>query len=110
MNRPGSKQRPWKRQPQEAVVVASRSRDPFYHSSRWTKESRIFRQQYPLCVKCQEKGFIVASEVTDHIIPKDICSDPWDRSNWQALCKKCNDLKSSEDKKQIQIHRKTYRK
>jgi hypothetical protein len=45
--------------------------------------------------------------VVDHRIPKEICEDPWDKKNWDALCKKCNDLKSAEDKKIIQEYRKT---
>jgi len=37
--------------------------------------------------------------VVDHIIPKDICQDPWDHSNWQGLCRKCHAIKSAIDKK-----------
>jgi 5-methylcytosine-specific restriction endonuclease McrA len=54
-------------------------------------------------------GLVVASEVTDHIIPKDACEDPWDQSNWQPLCKKHNMLKGAQDKKVIQKHRKTHK-
>jgi len=60
----------------------------------------------PLCRKCQEKGFIVPSEVTDHKVPLEICKDPWDKKNWDPLCKKCNNTKAAEDRILIQQYRK----
>lgn len=72
-----------------------------YHTSRWTKESRAFRAVHPLCVMCEKKGLIAASEVVDHIVPYPVCSDFWDVNNWQALCKKHNAEKGNKDKKLI---------
>ena len=79
--------------------IALRSRDEFYHTTRWKKESRAFRQRNPLCAQCNKEGIIEAAVITDHIIPKDICPDPWDQTNWQGLCKKCHAKKSARDKK-----------
>lgn len=75
--------------------------DERYHTWRWTKESRAFREDHPLCVLCLEKGLFVPSEVVDHIVPVAVCKDFWDQSNWQALCKKCNAIKGNKDKKLI---------
>lgn len=72
---------------------------PEYHSSRWTKESRAFREANPLCYVCYEKGYLVAAEATDHKVPFPICSDFWDQSNWGAICTKCNREKGIQDKK-----------
>ena len=44
---------------------------------------------------------MVPSEVVDHIVPVALCDDFWDRSNWQALCRKCNIEKGNKDKKLI---------
>lgn len=74
--------------------------DDRYHSWRWTKESRAFRESHPLCEECLKKGLYVPSEVVDHIIPIAI-HDFWDESNWQALCSKCNAAKGNRDKKII---------
>ena len=52
---------------------------------------------------------VEASEVTDHIIPKEICGDPWDQANWQPLCKKCHQDKAPKDKKLIAQYRKGIR-
>ncbi len=71
----------WKNRP--------RSREE-YHSARWTRESKVFREKHPLCAICLEKGLLVPSEVVDHIIPVAVCSDFWDKTNWRALCRKCN--------------------
>lgn len=86
-------------------VVASsapyRSAD-FYHSSRWTKLSRMFRASHPVCERCKANGRIVPATVVDHIIPAGLCSDPFDVNNLQALCEHCNLSKATEDKKMIQ--------
>ena len=83
-----------------------RSADP-YHTSRWTKLSRAFRAEHPLCACCNGKGIIKAATCVDHIIPWPICGDRFfDRSNLQSLCDECNHLKGQQDKKKIQEWRK----
>lgn len=67
------------------------------YDSRWQKESKRFLQENPLCVQCLANGKIAPSTVTDHIIPhkgdKELF---WDRNNWQALCKRCHDIKTAK--------------
>lgn len=57
---------------------------------------------HPLCEKCREQGRFVKAEVVDHIVPHR--GDEklfWDKSNWQALCKRCHDSKTmTEDRYQ----------
>lgn len=102
MIKPKSKHRPWDRirtqEPQKAPI-ASRKRDEFYHTARWKRESRVFRQENTLCARCKREGLIVPAEITDHKIPKPVCADPWDRNNWEGLCKKCHAKKGPTDKK-----------
>lgn len=74
----------------------------FYHSSRWTRLSRAFRESHPVCERCRLNGIIVPATVVDHIIPAELCSDPFDITNLQALCEKCNLSKAAEDKRMIQ--------
>lgn len=76
-----------------------------YHTSRWTRESRIFRTEHPLCVICQSKGLIKEAEVVDHIVPYPVCGDFFDSSNWQSLCSKCNAEKGNKDKRIIQKYK-----
>jgi 5-methylcytosine-specific restriction endonuclease McrA len=83
---------------------------PEYHTARWTKESRAFRQRNPLCRMCRERGIIRAATVTDHIIPVEVHGDFWDQSNWQPLCTKHNIEKGNKDKKLIQKFRDEQRK
>ena len=73
-----------------------------YHTSRWTRLSRIFRQENPLCAICESKGIIKPAEVVDHIVPYPVCGDFFDSTNWQSLCSKCNAEKGNKDKKIIQ--------
>lgn len=93
--------RPWNLQvPGNKMENRPRSRDE-YHSARWTRESRAFREAHPLCAECRRKGIITPSEVVDHIVPVSVCLDFWDKNNWQALCRKCNIEKGNRDKKLI---------
>lgn len=94
--RPKRSARPWV--PVVKMGIANRPRDPFYHTNAWRKASERFLADNPLCRECQKAGWLVPSKVTDHIIPKDICPDPWDPSNWQPCCNKCHSKKSAKDK------------
>ena len=84
-----------------------RSADP-YHTNRWTKLSRAWRANHPLCEECKSKGIIKAAAVVDHIDPWPICEDFFDTKNLQSLCEDCNRAKGNRDKKRIQQWRKTH--
>ena len=84
----------------EGKYVRERSDDP-YHSWRWTRVSRAWRAQHPLCAECYRHGRFVPAEVTDHIVPWPVCGDFWDRTNYQSLCRACNVAKGNRDKKVI---------
>lgn len=92
---------PWdskaKRMKLAGQYVRPRSDDP-YHTSRWTRLSRAFRAEHPLCAECLRKGIIKEAEVVDHIIPWPVCKDFYDRSNLQSLCAECNRLKGIRDR------------
>ena len=65
------------------------------YGSKWQKASKKYLEAHPLCVKCMAVGEYTKATVVDHIIPHR--GDQklfWDRSNWQALCKKCHDTKT----------------
>lgn len=65
------------------------------YDSKWQKARKGYLNKHPLCVRCQAKGIYTQATVVDHIIPhrgdKNLF---WERSNWQALCKKCHDKKT----------------
>ena len=97
MNRPKRIPCPWIPKKQNTGII-NRQRDPVYHTNRWKKESRQFLDENPLCIECQKKGLLVPAKVTDHIIPKNKCSDIWDQSNWRPLCFTCHMKKSATDR------------
>lgn len=100
--KPKPSQRPWlpTRADNSRMQRRAASRAE-YHTSRWTRESRLWREEHPLCEECKRRGLIKPAEVVDHIIPAEVCTDFWDRSNWQSLCKDCNIAKGNRDKKLI---------
>lgn len=79
--------------------------DPRYHSPRWTKLSKVWRINHPLCERCRQRGIIRAATCVDHIVPAPICEDFFDERNLQSLCAECNMLKGMEDRKLIQKYR-----
>lgn len=67
------------------------------YGSKWQKASREYLKSHPLCVMCMAENppRYVKATVVDHKIPHR--GDQklfWDRSNWQALCKKHHDHKT----------------
>ena len=74
-----------------------------YHTNRWTKLSRAFRAEHPLCAECYRKGVTRPATCVDHIEPWPICADRfYDRTNLQSLCEDCNNRKGQRDKKKIE--------
>ena len=94
--RPKRSIRPWV--PVALSGIANRERDPFYHTNAWRKASERFLTDNPLCSECNKSGLLIKANITDHIIPKDVCKDPWEQDNWQPLCRKCHSTKSAKDK------------
>ena len=69
-----------------------------YRSSRWRKLRRVFLQEHPLCVQCQELGTLTPASVVDHITPhKGDEALFFDEANLQPLCKPCHDRKTVEE-------------
>ena len=98
-------QLPWdtKKPPRGKMESRPRSSD-LYHTYYWTRLSKAFRAEHPLCAECLKAGRYVSAEVVDHIIPYPICGDSgfFDRDNLQSLCQHHNIEKGNKDKKVIQ--------
>lgn len=68
------------------------------YDARWRKARTHFLTQNPLCVHCLKEGRVTAATVVDHIKPhKGNRILFWDRTNWQALCKKHHDQKTARE-------------
>lgn len=64
----------------------------------WQKARAAFLREHPLCTSCDDKGYVQAAVVVDHIVPHK--GDPqlfWNRRNWQPLCKPCHDAKTARE-------------
>ncbi|MEQ8154481.1 MAG: HNH endonuclease signature motif containing protein [Clostridiaceae bacterium] len=70
------------------------------YDSKWRTVSKIYLKRNPLCVSCLKDIKFVEAAVVDHIIPhRGDKALFWDESNWQALCKRCHDVKTmTEDR------------
>ena len=68
------------------------------YGSRWQKARAGFLLAHPLCAAHGERGETVAANVVDHIIPhRGDMRLFWDSGNWQALCKRCHDIKTATE-------------
>ena len=79
--------------PEESRSAATKG-----YGARWRLESKKFLALHPLCEECLKEGKATPVTVVDHIVPHQ--GDPklfWDRSNWQALYKRCHDKKTRRD-------------
>ena len=64
------------------------------YNSRWSRESKKSLELHPLCEECLRHDIATPATVVDHIVLyREDQKLFWDRSNWQALCKRCHDRK-----------------
>lgn len=65
------------------------------YTGQWRRAREGFLAKHPLCIECEERGFIEAATVVDHITPhKGDDTLFWDRDNWQPLCETCHNRKT----------------
>lgn len=68
------------------------------YNRKWDASRKRFLLGNPLCVRCQDEGWLEEATVVDHIIPhKGDKKLFWDRNNWQSLCKKHHDRKTATE-------------
>lgn len=68
------------------------------YNTAWRKASKGYLTQHPFCIRCLSKGIHTPATVVDHIKPhKGNKTLFWDSSNWQALCKRCHDIKTATE-------------
>lgn len=68
------------------------------YNYRWNKARTNYLHDYPLCIKCKEKGLIVPADVVDHIKPhRGNKALFWNQNNWQSLCHNCHNRKTAKE-------------
>ncbi len=66
------------------------------YTKAWQRYRTQYLAEHPVCVMCLKQGQIREAIVVDHIVPhKGDMKRFWDRSNHQALCKRCHDKKTA---------------
>lgn len=83
--------------PQRAAFEREKDNSDFYNSWPWKKARKAFRLKNPLCKHCEQNGEVKAARVVDHIIPIKAGGEPLKESNFQSLCDKCHNIKSSNE-------------
>lgn len=66
----------------------------FYSKSAWTKCSRLYRREHPICERCEKKNIIVQAQLVHHKKKlRDILKDkgnPLSFKYLESLCNKCH--------------------
>jgi 5-methylcytosine-specific restriction protein A len=66
---------------------------------RWQQARAHFLDRHPLCQLCHAEGRITAATAVDHRTPHRGNSRLfWDETNWQALCERCHNRKSRQER------------
>lgn len=78
----------------------------FYKSKQWTKMSKLYRYQHPVCEHCLKLGLYVQANVVDHKIPIRTAAG-WqqrlDPGNLQSLCHTCHNKKTQADERRYKF-------
>lgn len=68
------------------------------YDSKWDKARLHFLAHHPLCAQCEREGRTTAATVVDHVIPhKGDMVLFWDSGNWQSLCARHHNIKTSNE-------------
>lgn len=94
-NKPKQIKRNWK--PERKSFDRVKTNYEFYNSWKWRKRSKLFKENNPICVKCDQNDMVSAAMFTDHIQRIEDGADPWDESNWQSLCEFHHNQKSGRE-------------
>ena len=69
-----------------------RERREVYSRPRWRRlRKRVIYEQGYVCAGCREQGRIGPAEICHHRRPMKQGGDPWERSNLEAVCRKCHE-------------------
>lgn len=74
-----------------------RDHQQFYHTKGWTRTSKVYRQQHPICVHCKAEGIIRPADVVDHIVPIQDGGEMFDWDNLQSLCHSHHNSKTAKE-------------
>nr|WP_244305779.1 HNH endonuclease signature motif containing protein [Paraburkholderia lacunae] len=70
------------------------------YGAAWRKARAQFLRANPLCQcnECRQARLLTRATVVDHIRPhRGDVNLFWDRTNWQAMSKRCHDRKTARD-------------
>lgn len=83
-------------------------RNKWYDTAQWHKVRQLYKQAFPLCKMCFDKGIITTGALVDHIKPLNqvnvwdthngLYGHPTDPDNLQTLCVKCHAIKTTKEK------------
>lgn len=96
--KPKPRKRPWRTYQDKKPQQGRKADNSFYHSTAWRRLSKAFRQDNPICEECLKKGKYTPSAVADHIVRIEDGGEPLDRNNLQALCHRCHNKKSGQER------------
>lgn len=75
-----------------------------YDTAQWKQLRLIHLDRHPLCIRCNNLGYIKPAKDVDHVIPhKGDLNLFYDMNNLQSLCKSCHTWKTNKERKTGQV-------
>lgn len=75
-----------RKQQQREYNRTKRTNQSFYSSAKWTKVSKWYRRNNPLCEDCKDQGITTLVDVVDHIVELQDGGEPLRTDNLRSLC------------------------
>ena len=87
--------RPWK--PERKPFGRVKSNNEIYNSWKWRKFAKRYKENNPLCIKCEEEGIVSSAYVADHIQRIEDGGEVFNENNIQSLCEFHHNQKSGKE-------------
>lgn len=68
------------------------------YDSRWQRFREIYMRSHPLCVMCEDKGYIVKADLIHHIRPLDQGGEKYADNNLMSVCNACHEEIHGKDR------------
>jgi 5-methylcytosine-specific restriction protein A len=68
------------------------------YDSRWQRFREIYMRSHPLCVICEEKGYIIKADLIHHKTPLDKGGEKYADDNLISVCNACHESIHCKDR------------
>ena len=68
------------------------------YDGQWQKFRLVYMRVHPLCVMCDDKGYVVKADLIHHKVPLDQGGSKYDDDNVMSVCNDCHESVHGKDR------------